>query len=162
MLQVSEVLGTYTVRYLQYLRCWEPLGTAILLLICPVSCCCQSASRTRPSTTLRYCCLLYVASTFVVFFRAGRLSGKVQVCVAVAVCLWEVPCSQADWGWEPWGIAVGTGRLSNASWAWIRRLWLKRQRGDGLWLEGTCKCWSFSLNCWGPSIAAGISASQHL
>ena len=136
---MSEVLGTSAARYLRYLERWEPLGTAILLLICPVSCCRQSAGRTQASATLWHCCLLYLVSIYVVFFRAGRLSGKVQVCATVMVCLWELPCSHGDPGWEPWGTAVGTGRLSNASWAWSRRLWLKRQRVDGLLLEGTYK-----------------------
>lgn len=78
------------VRYLTYLRCWEPLGTAIPLLICPVSCCHRSASRMQASAMLWLCWLLYVGCIYVVFSRAGRLSGKVQVCATVAVSLWKV------------------------------------------------------------------------
>lgn len=36
----------------------------------------------------------------VVFFGAGRVSRKVQVCATVAVWFWEVPCSQGEPDWE--------------------------------------------------------------
>lgn len=88
---MSEVLGMSAARYLRYLGRWELLGTAILL---PRFLLLRVLAGYRLAQHFGIAVFLCVASIYVVFFRGGRLTGEVQVCVTVAVCLWEVPCSQ--------------------------------------------------------------------